>query len=155
MGLSIKQREHIVEVAESWYHTPYRGHSCLKGAGTDCGQLIKGVFMEAGHQPADGVPTPKDYSLQISQHQRSTEYMDTLGKYFREIPESEVLPGDIVLYKFGLAYAHAAIIKHWPDHVIHAVQRDGVTAGHGMNHKFGRLEKKFYTLKDEFVGEEK
>jgi len=149
MPLTDKQRENIIKVAESWYGTPYRGWSCLKGAGTDCGQLLKGVFMEAGHRPGDGIPLPLDYSLQVSKHRRDTSYIETLEKYMREIPQSEVKMGDVVLYKLGLAFAHAAIIKIWPEHVIHALERDGVTAGHGMNFKFGRLEKKFYTVRDE------
>ena len=153
MPLTEQQRQNIVKVTESWYGTPYRGHSCLKGAGVDCAQLLKGVFVEAGHLRED-IPLPKDYSLQVSQHRHDTEYIETVERYMREIPESEVLPGDVVVYKLGLAFAHAAIIKSWPEHVIHALERDGVTGGHGMNFKFGRLEKKFFTLKDEHCGNE-
>jgi hypothetical protein len=154
MSLTDKARQNIVRVAESWYGTPYRGHSCLKGAGTDCGQLLKGVFIEAGHKFDDGIPLPKDYSLQVAQHRKDTAYIETVEKYMREVTEADALPGDVVIYKLGLAFAHAAIIKAWPEHVIHALEREGVTAGHGMNFKFGRLEKKFYTLKDEFCGSE-
>jgi hypothetical protein len=155
MSLNNEQRQNIVKVVESWYGTPYRGHSCLKGAGVDCGQLLKGVFVEAGHLPAD-IPLPKNYSLQVSQHRHDTEYIETIGKYMREITETEVQPGDVVVYKLGLAFAHAAIIKVWPEHIIHALERDGVTAGHGgktqfsKNYKFSDLERKFYTLRDEF-----
>ena len=150
MPLTNEQREAIVKVAESWFKTPYRGHSCLKGAGVDCGQLLKGVFVEAGHLPAD-IPLPKNYSLQVSQHRHDTEYIETVGKYMREITEAEVLPGDVVIYKLGLAFAHAAFVVSWPEFVIHALERYGVTGGHGMNFKFGQLEKRFYTLKEEFT----
>jgi len=149
MPLTDTQRAHIVAVAESWYGTPYRGWTCLKGIGCDCGQLLKGVFIEAGFQFNDGIPTPLDYSLQVSMHRKSMEYIGIVGRYMREITEAEVLPGDVVVYKLGLAFAHAAIIKSWPSHVIHSLNREGVTAGHGMNMKFGKLEKKFFTLKDE------
>jgi len=83
------------------------------------------------------------------------EYISIIEKYMREIPESEVKPGDVVVYKLGLAFAHAAIIVKWPEHVIHSLEREGVHAGHGKNFKFGRLEKKFYTVKDEWCKEEK
>jgi hypothetical protein len=152
MPLTTTERAHIVEVAKSWYHTPYRTHTCLKGVGADCGQLLKGVFMEAGHQPEDGVPTPKDYSPRVYLHRKSTEYKDMIEKYFREIPESEVLSGDIVVYQLGWAFAHAAIIAKWPEHVIHSLEKEGVHAGHGMNNKFSRLPRKFYTLKDIYIG---
>jgi hypothetical protein len=150
MSLTDKERASIVAVAESWYGTPYRGHSCLKGAGVDCGQLLKGVYVDAGYFAADGIPLPLDYSLQVSQHRHDTSYIETIAKYMREIPESEAKPADVVVYKMGLAFAHAGIIKSWPEHIIHALEQGGVTGGHGMNFKFGRLEKKFFTLRDEF-----
>ena len=92
MPLTDKERANIVAIAESWYGTPYRGWSCLKGAGVDCGQLLKGVFTEAGHQPADGVPLPADYSLQVSQHRHDTSYIETVMKYER-LPERACKPG--------------------------------------------------------------
>lgn len=149
MPLTDEQRSNIVKIAKEWHGTPYRPHSCMKNCGTDCGQLLKGVFLEAGHRPDDGVPLATDYSVDIWLHKDDTSYIDTVSKYMREIPESEVKPGDVVLYKFGRGYAHAAIIIKWPEYVVHALKREGVTAGHGMNLKFGRREKKFFTLKDE------
>ena len=154
MALSAKQRARLVAVARSWVGTPYRGHSCLKGAGVDCGQLLKGVFVEAGHKFDDGIPIRSDYSLQVSKHRKDTEYIDTVRKYMREISEAEVRPGDVVVYKLDLAFAHAAIVVKWPEHVVHALNRGGVTGGHGKNFRFGALEKKFFTLRDEFVGDE-
>lgn len=158
MPLTDEQRLNLKRVTESWYGTPYRGWSAVKGkkGGTDCGQLVKAVYIEAGHRPEDGIPIAKDYSLQIWHHKNDTTYIDTVEKYMREIPESEAKMGDLVLYKFGRGFAHAAIIIDWPEHVVHANERDGVVAGHGgngefsRNLKFSRLEKRFYTVKDEF-----
>lgn len=149
MGLTNEERQHIVEVAETWYGTPYRGWTCLKGIGCDCVQLLKGVFMEAGYE-ADGIPIREDYPLYFAKHKKSTEYVDGILKYMREIPESEVLPADVVAYQIGKGFTHAAIIKTWPDFVIHALEDYGVAGGHGIKFKFGRLEKKFFTLKEEF-----
>jgi cell wall-associated NlpC family hydrolase len=154
MPLNEKERENVVRVAKEWYGTPYRGWTCLKGVGCDCGQFLKGVYMEAGHRPDDGIPTPPDYSLQVSQHRKSTEYIDIINKYMREITEAEVLRGDVVVYKLGLAFAHAAIVVSWPDHIIHSLERYGVCAGHGLNFKFGRLDKKFFTVRDEYCAKE-
>jgi hypothetical protein len=157
MPLTDQQREHVVEVAKSWYGTPYHPCTCLKGIGADCGQILKGVYVEAGHkfEEGDPIPTPVDYNVRTYLHQKSTVYLDIVKKYMREIPESEMKPGDVVVYKIGHAFAHAAIIVKWPEHVIHSLNPEGVHAGHGMNLKFGRLEKKFFTLKDSFIAEEK
>jgi len=143
-----EDRARIVEEAKSWIGTPYRGWSCIKGpkGGTDCGQFLYGVFRACGLLPA--VDLPKDYSLQISQHRASSEYLDLVDKYFRDIPESEVQPGDLVVYKIGHAYAHAAIVVNWPGYVIQAEARHGVSGAHGSKSPLFRLaERVFRTLR--------
>lgn len=145
-----EERQRVVDVAKEWIGTPYRGWSCLKGAGCDCGQFVRGVYLEAFPEKfKDCIPLPKDYSLQIWQHKEDTTYLDIVSKYMREILESEILPGDVVLYKFGKGFAHGAIVVSWPEFVIHSLERYGVHGGHGKNHKFGKLERKSFTLKDE------
>lgn len=155
--LSKQQREEITSEALSWVKTPYVGHSCVKGVGTDCGQLIYGVYRACGLLPVLTLPT--DYSLEVAAHRESHEYMDLIDRYFREIPESEVQPGDIVCYQMGLAMAHAAIVISWPDFVIQAEMRHGVSGSHGLNnprlrrHQYLRgIIRVFRTLRDGFGG---
>ena len=146
--LTPEQRTAICSEARTWLGTPYRGWSCEKGAGVDCGQLIYGVLRNCGHVPV--LTLPRDYSLQVSQHRASTEYIDLVAKYMREIPESEVQPGDVVVYKLGLAYAHGGIVVGWPDTVIHAIggNNRGVQHTHGKNTpKFNKHPRKFFTVK--------
>ena len=76
--LYIKDRENLVRIAWTWVNTPYRGWSRMKRYGCDCIGLIAGIYIEAGHiteQEADA-SIPRDYSLQIGQHQPDTEYID-------------------------------------------------------------------------------
>jgi cell wall-associated NlpC family hydrolase len=141
MGLTDTQRVAVVTEAKAWQGTPYRGWSCLKTVGTDCGQLIYGVYRALGLVPV--VELPVDYSLQVAQHQASTEYVDLILKFFREVPESEAKPGDLVAYKLGLAMAHAGIIVTWPEYVIQAELRHGVSGTHGT--KAPRLTERWYT----------
>jgi hypothetical protein len=151
MPLTTEQRAKVVEETKSWIGTPYRGWSKLKGCGVDCGQLLIGVYEAAGFFDPGYITTPKDYSLQVAQHREDTEYIETVEKYMREITEAEVLPGDVVVYKLGLAFAHAAIVISWPEYCIHAMARNGVTGAHGIDHpRLRKTERKFYTLKDEF-----
>ncbi len=150
MPLTPEQRARVVRVAEGWVGTPYRGWTCRKGVGCDCGQLIRGVYLEAGFRFDDGIPTPETYSLFATLHRRSTVYREIVERYMREITEPEVLPGDVALFKLGHEFAHGAIVKRWPDYVIHALSRYGVCAGHARdNNRFRRLPVRFYTLKDE------
>jgi cell wall-associated NlpC family hydrolase len=151
MPLSVEQRLRIVQETLSWRGTPYKGHACFKGphGGVDCGQLIYGVLLNCGH--VGHIDLPKDYSLQVSQHRASTEYVDLVSTYMRQISESEVLPADVVVFKLGHAYAHAAIIIDWPERIIHAFGAHGVSAAHGKKTpKFKHAPKLFFTLKDKY-----
>jgi cell wall-associated NlpC family hydrolase len=148
--LTNEQRDAIVKEAKTWIGTPYRGWSCLKGCGTDCGQLLYGIFRACGLLPV--VELPKDYSLQVSQHRASTEYIDFVDQFFRPIEEAEVQPGDLVIYKLGLAFAHAAVIISWPGSVIQAEARHGVSGAHGTKTPiFRHAERVFRTLRDEYT----
>lgn len=149
--LTTDQRDVIVKEAKTWIKTPYRGHTCVKGVGTDCGQLLYGVFHAVGLLPE--IELPKDYSLQVAKHRASTEYIGVVDKYFEEIPESEVLPGDLVVYKLGLAYAHAAIVIRWPDYIIQAEAVHGVSGAHATKTPlFKHAGRTFRTLRSEFGG---
>ncbi len=161
MPLTNTQRERIVAEGKTWWNTPYRGWTCLKGVGADCGQLLKGVFVGAGFKKVADVKIPLTYSLRAGTHNKSTEYLGLVEQCMREIPESEVKPGDVVVYRVGLSFAHAAIIVTWPEVVIHTLDGLGCHASHGgatqfsQNHMLKDLDKKFYTLRDEFIEEEK
>jgi len=155
MPLTTEQRCRLIVEARSWIGTPYVGWSRAKGprGGTDCGQLLAGVLINTHHLPQD-LNLPRYYSLQVAQHKESEEYINFIRLYMREISESEVLPGDVVVYKLGLAFAHAAIIESWPEHVIHAFGGHGVTGGHGKtNPRFRKKSRLFFTLKDEYCTE--
>lgn len=152
--LSEKQRGQIVTEAVSWLGTPYKGWARLKGkrGGADCGQFLYGVFLGCGLMP-EIADLPKDYSLQVAKHRASRDYRDLVERFFREIPEAEARPGDLVLYKIGLAFAHGAVIVEWPNFIIQAEERHGVSGAHGSKSPlFRHTERLFYTLKDEYCG---
>ena len=151
MPLTNKQREEIVAISMTWLQTPYRGWSKVKGAGVDCGQLLAAIYQEAGLIPED-IDLPNDYPLFIGLHRASTEYVDLVLRYFREIPESEVQPGDIVVWRLigSKSYCHGAIVKSWPDYVIHAYG-DSVRAGNAKSRlRLQKSDKLFFTLQDQY-----
>lgn len=152
MPLNEEQRKQIVDISLTWIGTKYRGWSRVKGAGVDCGQLLAAVFIEAGHIPAD-IKLPTDYPLFIGQHRESTEYVDLVLRYFRQIPESEVQPGDLVVWKLigSKAYCHAAIIKSWPSYCIHAYGDSVKAVDAKARLLFAKSEKLFFTLQDGYI----
>jgi cell wall-associated NlpC family hydrolase len=143
-----EQREAVVAESMTWIKTPYRGWSCVKGAGVDCGQLIYGVYRNCGLIPE--MDLPKDYPLFIGLHQASTEYVDLVLQYFREIPEEEVLPGDLIVLKLigSKSYCHGALIKSWPDFIIHAYGKEVCATSGNARLKFRKSERKFFTLRE-------
>jgi hypothetical protein len=157
MPLTNGQREVIRVEAVSWAkaHTPYRGHTCKKGVGADCGQILYGVYHGLGLLPE--IVLPRDYSLEVASHRASTDYVDLVTQYMRPIQELEAQVGDVVAYKVDLAFAHAGIIvairsPHDFD-VVDAQLHGGVRVRHGYDQpKFKRASKRYFTLKDEFSG---
>jgi cell wall-associated NlpC family hydrolase len=148
--LTPEQREAIVAEAASWVGTPYRGWSAVKGphGGTDCGMIIKAVYQTLGLIPNGGLGIDMTYSLQVAQHLADPTYLNHIETFMREIPEEEVQAGDVVVYKLGLAFAHAGIIVKWPL-FIHALGHGGVRFSDGLSHpKLRNTTRKFYTLKD-------
>jgi cell wall-associated NlpC family hydrolase len=155
MPLTNEQRKEIVTISESWIGTPYVGWSRVKGHGTDCGQLLAAVYIETGHIPAD-IDLPTDYPLFIGLHRASTEYVDLVLRYFREIPESEVQPGDVVVWRLtgSKSYCHGAIVKSWPTYIIHAYG-DKVKAANAKSRlRLLKSDKLYFTLQDQYCGAE-
>jgi len=147
--LTDEQRAAIVKEAKEWLGTRYVGCSRTKGLGCDCMTLLAGVYTNTGHLRTD--PIPKQYSVQVGQHQHNTQYLDGVREYMREIPEAEVKPGDLVLYDIhGTgSYSHGALVVEWPGYVIHAMARHGVSGAHGTEHpKLRNAARLFFTLKD-------
>jgi cell wall-associated NlpC family hydrolase len=155
MPLTKEQRDKVVSETETWLGTRYVGWSRVKGHGTDCGQLLAAVYMETGHIPKD-LQLPTDYPLFIGLHRASTEYVDLVLRYFREIHESEVQPGDVVVWRLSgsKSYCHGAIVKSWPNYIIHAYG-DSVRAGNAKSRlRLQKSDKLFFTLQDAFCGSE-
>lgn len=153
MALSEQQRYALVEEAKTWIGTPYRNWSCLKGCGVDCGQLVYGVYRACGLLPE--VPIPNDYTGHPGVHAERSVIEELFMPFFREIPESEVLPGDPVLFKTALrhaartpGFAHVVMVVTWPNYVLHAVTHYGVSGEDaGRSPFFRRVERRFLTLR--------
>jgi cell wall-associated NlpC family hydrolase len=123
-----EQRASVIDEAMSWRGTPYIPSGRIKGVngGCDCLTFLVGVFENAGIIP-EGQPLPV-YAHDWHLHNHTEYYL--LGKddmpgvlhFCREVDGSEMKPGDVVLWKFGLDYSHAAIVVDWPQ-IIHAFSR--------------------------------
>lgn len=138
-------RTAIVAEALTWIGTPYRVAGRVKGAGVNCAQLLYGV---AKNSVLPDAPEPKWFSAQLTYHskeERVAEYIMAYGAH--EIEESEVRPGDIVLYKIGQAHGHAGIVIDWPGRMVHCTPPHGCYEGHGIKEGFlAAKHRRYFTL---------
>lgn len=110
-------RAAVVAAARAWIGTPFHHAAQIKGVGVDCVNLVAAAYEAAG---VTGHVKIDPYSIQIMLHSASETVVDYLLRYGREIAEAQARAGDVVLYRVGRSYSHAAIVVDWPARVIHA-----------------------------------
>jgi cell wall-associated NlpC family hydrolase len=143
MSERTKRAAVIAEVC-SWLGTPYRHAARIKGGGADCATLPAEVYAAAGMIPPLVIEHyPPDWHL----HRSAERYLAHVLNHAREVP-APTGPGDFVLYKWGRAFAHGAIIVDWPT-IIHAVIHVGVTLDAGDDGRLKARERRFFTLWNE------
>ena len=150
-------RKAITDEAKSWIRTPYHDHAGIKYVGVDCFYLPCRVLQAVDLIPKEFEPpkySPQQWLNSPAQidklHLRveDTTALDVVKQFcVREVLESEVLPGDLVVYKIVSSWTHGAIIISWPDHIIHAVKGLGVIGSHGTKEGFCvNLQRRFFTF---------
>jgi NlpC/P60 family putative phage cell wall peptidase len=130
MRLENEARRDVVAIARTWIGTPFHDCASVKGAGVDCAQLVKAVYIEAGLMAPFDLP---HYSPQWFLHQEGEAFLSHVSQRCVEIAAQQARLGDIVLYRFGRCYAHAGIVAEpgFP-RIIHAYkQARCVVAGEG------------------------
>lgn len=118
------ERTAVVTEALSWMRTPYHEHSRIKGVGVDCAQLVIAVYTTALglSEPAIG-----GYAIDWFMHSSEEKYLKGLEPYALQRAHGSLVaaePGDIALFRFGRAIAHAGIIIEWPM-MVHADRQTG------------------------------
>lgn len=142
--LNDDDRARIISVARSWEGTPFHDDAKLKSIGVDCAQFVASVYVEAGIVQPFEVPR---YQSQWFLHRSDELLMEFVLRFAREIQENEIGMGDLVLYKIGRAYAHAAIIIDWPNEIIHAHKLSGmVISARPFDNDLRNIPVKFFSL---------
>ncbi len=154
--MSAEARARVVAEARSWIGTAYHHMGTIKArrdaagavldrGGVDCATLLACVYADAGVIAPVEVPHyPPDWHL----HRSGERYLETVLERAKEIAESAAGPGDVVLYRFGRAFAHGAILleQGWPQ-IVHARSQSGIV--HEDRGDLGELAdrpRRFFTL---------
>ena len=103
------QRLAVCKEALSWLGTRFHHQGRAKAGGVDCGMLVAEVYERTGTTPhLDFEPYVWDWGFH-SPRERFLEQCEAWGHQV-DTP----LPGDVALFKYGLAASHIAIVLVWP-----------------------------------------
>lgn len=114
----------VLAVARTWIGTPYHHQSSLKGVGTDCLGLVRGVWRELYGREAELLPA---YTRDWAEVGTIETLLEGARRHLIEIAPGADLPGDVVILRFksGVPAKHCGILSS-PGHIIHAVEGSGV-----------------------------
>ena len=93
----------VVEAARGWIGTPYVHQASVRGAGTDCLGLIRGVWREVYGAEPEAVPV---YSRDWSE--AGTEEALWAAALRHLVPKEGAAPGDVILFRMR----DGAVAKH-------------------------------------------
>jgi NlpC/P60 family putative phage cell wall peptidase len=115
----------IVRAARGWIGTPYVHQASLKGVGTDCLGLVRGVWRDVlGGEPE----LPPPYAPGWAEEGASEALAEAARRHLVETPCTELQGGDVLLFRWRphLAAKHAGIAVS-ATHMVHAQQQAVVT----------------------------
>jgi cell wall-associated NlpC family hydrolase len=119
----------------------------MKGIGCDCATFLVCIYRELGLIPPDFDPGFYDINAHLHKNTVTPQYIDTVRRFAKEIPEADARPGDLVLFRVAHAFAHGGIVVDYPV-IIHSMNRHGVIYSDMKQDSFLlRRPRVFFTLK--------
>ena len=118
-------RAMIVTSARGWLGTPYSHQASLKGLGTDCLGLVRGVWREVMGAEPEIVPA---YSASWAEGGQGDALADAASRHLSHVSLAEFEAGDVLLFRWRphLPAKHAGIVSS-KSTMIHAQEQAEVT----------------------------
>ncbi len=115
---SMIEREMIAQMARGWIGTPYLHQASVKGVGTDCLGLVRGVWREIFDGEPESVPP---YAPGWAEAGAGETLVAAARRHLDEIATDAFGAGDVLLFRFRphLPARHAGIATS-ATHMIHA-----------------------------------
>ena len=113
-------REAVIAEARAWIGTPYRHQASVRGAGTDCLGLVRGVWRALyGAEPEVAPAYTPDWAERCGQE----TLLAAARRWLAELDPAEASPGDVLLFRMqnNAPVKHCAILSA-PGRMIHAWQ---------------------------------
>jgi NlpC/P60 family putative phage cell wall peptidase len=113
-------RTEIVTAARAWAGTPYHHQQSVKGVGTDCLGLIRGIWRDVyGAEPELPPPYTPDWADATGEE----TLLHAAGRHLLAIDLTSARPGDVLLFRYRLRLPakHMGILIA-PNRVLHATE---------------------------------
>ena len=113
-------RARLLAEARTWLGTPYHHQMSVKGLGTDCLGLVRGLWR--GLYGAEPEPVPA-YSRDWAEASGRETLLLSARRHFTPIEPAEARPGDLLVFRYrqGSAAKHVGLLTG-PATLIHACE---------------------------------
>lgn len=113
-------RARVVCIVRGWIGTPYHHQASLKGTGTDCLGLVRGVWRELYGHDAE---TPPAYTPDWAETGGREAMIEAATRHMIPIAAGDVQEGDVVIFrlKSGMVAKHAGVMTSAASFV-HAIE---------------------------------
>ncbi|TDT92667.1 NlpC/P60 family putative phage cell wall peptidase [Azorhizobium sp. AG788] len=121
------RRAAIVAEARAWIGTPYHHRASVRGEGTDCLGLVRGVWRAV--MGAEPEPLPP-YAADWAEASRTETLIAAADRHLVSVQTAAMQPGDVLLFRFRahLPAKHCALLSA-PGRMIHAYDGAAVCEG--------------------------
>lgn len=118
-------RTHIVALARDWLGTPYHHQASLRGVGTDCLGLVRGIYREFHGTEAQTLPA---YTRDWAEGSGRETLLEAARRHLVEIAPFDAQPGDVLVFRWRRTTLakHCAVLSK-PTAMIHALEGAPVT----------------------------
>lgn len=113
-------RDAVIASARSWLGTPYHHQASVKGIGTDCLGLIRGVWRDLYGFDPEKAPA---YSRDWGEANGEETLLIAASRHLVPREREEAAAGDVLVFRMrdGAVSKHCAILTS-PETMIHAVE---------------------------------
>jgi NlpC/P60 family putative phage cell wall peptidase len=124
----MQRRNLAIAEARRWIGTPYVHQAAVRGAGTDCLGLLRGIWCALYGAEPETIPA---YTQDWAEPGNTEELWQAARRWLVEVPRRELALGDVLLFRMrtGSVAKHLGIVSAVGQEAcfIHAYTGHGVT----------------------------